>query len=61
MGIQPCKLLVGKDFQQFWIQRVWQRRKITILRRKDDFRRDVASECVFQIINEILHELTRMG
>ena len=61
MGIQPCKLLVHKDFQQFRIQRVWQGREIAVLRRKDDFRRDIASECVFQIINEILHELTRMG
>ena len=61
MGVQPHKLLVGKDFQQFLIQRVWQRRKIAIFRRKDDFRRDIASECVFQIIDKILHELTRMG
>ena len=61
MGVQPRQLLFGKDFLKFRIQRGRQRREIAVLRREDDFRRDVASECVFQIIDKILHELTRMG
>ena len=61
MGIQLRKLLFRKDFQEFRIQRGRQWRKIAVFRREDDFRCDIASEYVFQIIDEILHELTQVG
>ena len=61
MGVQLRKLLLRKDFLQLRIQRGRQWRIIAVFRWQDDFRRDVASEYVFQIINKILHELTQVG